>query len=139
MTTRSAKSSQNNQSRGRSFEQRFLAWLGKLGWWAHFMQPASDGSQPFDIIAITDGRVAAFDCKTVKGDRFPLSRAEENQLSAFQALKRQGVNTTYFVLEKEGEECVYMIPSSVVNYYMEQGRKSILLREVSHYATLRIE
>ena len=139
MTTRSAKTFRNNQKRGSDFENRFLAWLGKIGWWAHFMQPAPDGSQPFDIIAVTNKQVIALDCKTIKGDRFPLNRAEENQLSAFRALNAQGVFTTYFVLEKEGKECVYMVPSAIVEKYLRDGKKSIPLKEIEHYATICIE
>jgi penicillin-binding protein-related factor A (putative recombinase) len=116
-----------------------VTWLGRLGWWAHFIQPAPDGSQPFDIIAVTDKQVVAIDCKTVKGNRFPLSRAEENQLMAFKALNAQGVHTTYFLIEKEGKENIYMIPSVVVEMNLRKGKKSIPLEEVEHYATLCIK
>ena len=51
MTTRNAKNFKNNQQKGKDLEKRFMEYLSRQGYWVHFMHPAPDGSQPFDIIA----------------------------------------------------------------------------------------
>lgn len=133
MTTRSAKNFKNNQQRGKDFENRFIAYLSRQGYWAHFMHPAPDGSQPFDIIACKGAgnqglvNVVAFDCKTLVGEtRFPLDRAENNQRTAFQLLNRKGIHNTYFVIEIE-ENIVSIVPSQDVEKAIRDGKKSIKL------------
>ena len=131
----------NNQQRGKEFEKKFIKWLSRCGCWAHFMNPAPDGSQPFDIIAlaptITPGCavVHAFDCKTLDGDRFPLSRIEENQEMAFTALNRIGVHNTYFVIDCGNNLC-RLIPSQAAIEAKKKGKKSIM---VDGYESFYIE
>ena len=122
---------QNNQKIGKTFEQEWLEHLYSLGMWAHFMHPGPDGSQPFDILAL-DNRygeptVYAYDCKTLKGNRFPLSRAEDNQLLAFKSLNSKGVHNTYFVIKTPA--AIHLIPSQEVESYIESGEKSIPLED----------
>lgn len=132
MTTPNAKTSKkptNNQKKGKDFENRFIEWLSKQGFWAHFMHPAPDGSQPFDIIALkgndrASAIVYAFDCKTLEKGRFSLNRIEDNQELAFEALNRQGVHNTYFVIECEENVC-RLIPSQEAIEKKRQGVKSL--------------
>ena len=122
----------NNQQVGKEFENAFLEHLAKEGFWAHFMNPAPDGSQPFDIIALknvsgTDKpniMACAFDCKTLKGHRFPLSRIEDNQEGAFEALNRIGVHNTYFVIDC-GNNMYCLIPSQEAIEERRKGRASL--------------
>lgn len=136
MTTQNAVYSKNmkmmnNQKRGRSFETRWGEYLYSFGYWVHFMNPAPDGSQPFDFIAVQGNnsnmpKILAMDCKTLSGNRFPIGRAEENQLLSFRALNRTGINSTFFVVEcKQGY--VKWIPSKDVDIAMQKGEKSILI------------
>lgn len=120
----------NNQKKGKELEKRFMKYLSNLGYWVHFMHPAPDGSQPFDIIACKGSSnsglasVAAFDCKTLDGNRFPLNRVEDNQRTAFQLLNRKGIHNTYFVVEFE-ENIVSIIPSQDIEKSIRDGKKSI--------------
>lgn len=131
MTIPNAKNSKkpmNNQQKGKDFENKFMKWLSKQGYWAHFMHPAPDGSQPFDIIALkgndrSSAIVYAFDCKTLEKGRFPLSRIEDNQELAFEALNKQGVHNTYFVIDC-GDHCRLM-PSQTAIERKRQGVKSL--------------
>lgn len=129
----------NNQKIGKTFEQEWLEHLYSRGMWAHFMHPAPDGSQPFDVIALdnTYGEpiVYAYDCKTLKGNRFPLSRVEDNQAMAFKSLNEHGVHNTYFVIKTEA--AIHLIPSQEVLCYKEAGEKSILLED--KYVYMRIK
>lgn len=124
MTIRNAKNFKNNQQRGKDLENRFIEYLQREGFWAHFMHPAPDGSQPFDIIACKGGLVYAFDCKTLSGNRFPLERAEYNQVTAFEIMNRKGNLHTYFIIEVQ-ENVVRCIPSQYVAKCIKEGKKSI--------------
>ena len=121
----------NNQKNGKTFEQEWLDHLRSLGKWAHFMHPAPDGSQPFDVLAIDDTYghpiVSAFDCKTLSGKRFPLNRVEDNQEMAFKCLNAHGVHNTYFVIKASDE--IYLFPSQYVLDKKEAGEKSIALED----------
>lgn len=126
----------NNQKIGKEFEQEWIEHLQSLGMWAHFMHPAPDGSQPFDVLAIDDKYGYpinyAYDCKTLsRGNHFPLDRVEDNQRLAFEALNRKGVHNTYFVIKtKTG---IYLIPSQEAITRKDLGEKSIALGDQYAY------
>lgn len=129
----------NNQKIGKTFEQEWLEHLCSLGMWAHFMHPAPDGSQPFDIIAIDNSYghpiVYAYDCKTLKGNRFPLNRVEDNQALSFMCLNAHGVHNTYFVIK--AEETIYLLRSQEVIDRKNSGEKSILLEDKYVYMYIK--
>lgn len=125
----------NNQKRGKDFEQRFVKYLQSIGCWVHFIQPSPDGSQPFDIIAGKNNILSAFDCKTLDGNRFPLSRVEDNQRMAFQLLNKKGNMLTYFAVEVS-ENVVKFIPSIHIEKAIKEGKKSITMNE---YANISIK
>lgn len=74
----------NNKRLGTQFEKEFVQLLSAHGWWVHFITPAADGGQPFDVIAVKAGAAIAIDCKTSSNHIFPLTRLEENQVMAFE-------------------------------------------------------
>lgn len=74
----------NNKRMGTAWEKECCEILKNLGYWVHFFAPDSRGAQPFDIIAVKDGRAKAIDCKTSVKAIFPLSRLEDNQIFAFE-------------------------------------------------------
>lgn len=113
----------NNQKRGKTFEQEWVEYLRSLGYWTHFMQPSPDGSQPFDVLAIYGNKVLAFDCKTLDGKRFPLSRIEDNQRLAFEALNNVGVTHTYFVVKID--DTAYIVPSQDAIAALDNGVRGI--------------
>ena len=113
-----------NQKKGKTFEQEWVDYLYSQGMWVHYIQPAPDGSQPFDVIAVKDGVVYAFDCKTLKGKRFPLNRIEDNQQTAFESLNKQGVHNTYFVIKTE-DNFAHVVPSQRAIHLKMAGVKSI--------------
>lgn len=113
-----------NQKKGKTFEQEWIDYLYSHGMWVHYIQPAPDGSQPFDVIAVKDGVVYAFDCKTLKGKRFPLNRIEDNQQAAFESLNKQWVFDTYFVI-KTDDNFAHVVPSQEAIHLKMAGVKSI--------------
>ena len=102
----------NNKKLGTAFEREICQYLAKNGWWVHFIAPAANGGQPFDIIAVKDGDALAADCKTTVANRFSISRLEQNQIFAFERWLACG-NDPPFVFIKYGAK-VYMIPYSII-------------------------
>ena len=80
----------NNKKLGTDFENEMCEILAHMGYWVHFIVPDSRGAQPFDIIAVKDGKAYAIDCKTSASKRFPFSRLEENQILAFEKWMKCG-------------------------------------------------
>lgn len=88
----------NNKELGNDFEKEFLQELGKLGFWAHFIEPNKQGAQPFDIIAIRHGEPYAFDCKTCIRSVFGIKRLEINQMTAFNKIINHGCRNVYLAV-----------------------------------------
>lgn len=74
----------NNKRLGTAFEREFCELLASMGWWVHFITPAANGGQPFDVIACKGGVCEVYDCKTSVVHIFPLTRLEDNQIMAFE-------------------------------------------------------
>lgn len=74
----------NNKRIGGAFEAELCEYFAKNGWWVHFLAPAANGGQPFDVIAVKGGKVIAGDCKTSVKRIFSIKRLEFNQISAFE-------------------------------------------------------
>lgn len=74
----------NNKQLGTAFERELVEELRRKGFWVHFISPNSAGAQPFDVIAVKDGRAIAGDCKTSVRRTFSIDRLEDNQVLAFQ-------------------------------------------------------
>lgn len=73
----------NNKKLGTAFEREVCELLAQEGYWVHFIVPDARGAQPFDIIAVKDGKASAIDCKTCVAKNFNISRLEDNQIMAF--------------------------------------------------------
>ena len=97
----------NNKKLGTAFEKRVCALLSANGYWVHFITPDVRGAQPFDIIAVKDGRAIAIDCKTCASGKFSISRLEDNQIFAFEKWLECGNDDPYIFVE-HGKE-IYAI------------------------------
>lgn len=126
-----------NQKKGKTFEQEWVDYLYSQGMWVHYIQPAPDGSQPFDVIAAKDDVMYAFDCKTLSGKRFPLNRIEDNQHTAFELLNQKRNHNTYFVVKTE-DNIAHIIPSQEAIRLKMEGVKSIDVTE-GCYASIYIK
>ena len=76
----------NNKQLGTDFERRMCVNFALDGYWVHFLTPDARGAQPFDIIAVKNGRAYAIECKTLspRVKSFNISRLEDNQIMAFE-------------------------------------------------------
>lgn len=96
---------------GTDFENEFCELLCRLGYYAHINSRSASGSQPFDVHAAKDDLSYHFDCKVVsKGRRFPLSRIEENQHSAFKRLNACRCYNNYIAVYFEEYNCIRLLP-----------------------------
>ena len=91
----------NNKKLGTAFEREVCEILAAEGYWVHFITPDARGAQPFDIIAVKNGRAIAIDCKTCVADTFSMKRLEYNQIFAFEKWLRCG-NEMPWVMVKHG-------------------------------------
>ena len=114
----------NNKKLGAAFEKKICDMLNHDGWWVHFIEPKVSGSQPFDIVAVRNGRAVAIDCKTCASNRFTIDRLEDNQILAFEKWISCGNNEPHVIVE-HGED-IYIIPYT----YLKEN-KSIKLEELT--------
>lgn len=84
--------------------------LAQNGYWVHFIVPDSRGAQPFDIIAVKDGKALAIDCKTCVADSFNISRLEDNQIMAFERWIKCGNDDPEIAIKHDNN--VYLIKYS---------------------------
>ena len=116
---------------GREFEKYMVDWLNEKGFWVHRMAESNTGSQPFDIIALRNYKVCAFDCKVISTKRpyFPFSRIEENQKRAFEKMQDcyRGMLLCGFLIYFEDD--VYLLDYEIAKKWMEEGKKGIALTE----------
>lgn len=106
----------NNKKLGTQFEKRICEMLKRDGWWVHFIEPKQNGAQPFDIIAVRNGRAVAIDCKTCASERFTIDRLEDNQIFAFDKWVACRNDDPYVIVEHC--EDIYVIPYS----YLKENR-----------------
>ena len=94
----------NNKELGTAFEREVLNSLRNKGYWVHFITPDRRGTQPFDIIAVRDGKALAIECKTLADSEksFPITRLEENQLTAFDLWEKCGNGIPYVLVKHRG-------------------------------------
>lgn len=102
----------NNKRLGTEFERKACEVLACKGYWVHFIVPDARGAQPFDIIAVKEGKALAIDCKTCVADIFNISRLEDNQMMAFEKWIRCGNRVPIILVEHKGD--IYSIPYDIL-------------------------
>lgn len=118
----------NNKRLGSAFEREVCDILAASGWWVHFIAPDARGAQPFDIIAVKNGRAVAIDCKTCAANRIALTRLEDNQILAFEKWLSCGNGIPRVMVKHNGK--VYS-----VSYDALKKQKSIKLTEEVLFTT----
>lgn len=98
----------SNKRIGTEFENEMCECLAADGWWVHFITPNAAGAQPFDIIAVRDGKALALDCKTCDRPSIAYSRLEENQKASMEFWMRRG-NDEPMIAVKHAD-AIYLVP-----------------------------
>lgn len=113
----------NNKQIGMEFEREFCDLMARRGYWAHFISPAPNGGQPFDVITVKDGRAWCYDCKTSAKRIFSIERLEANQIMAFEKWLRCGNTIPRIAVKYENR--VY-----IINYLILKEKQKInILKE----------
>lgn len=113
----------NNKKLGTQWEQEVCKLLAQRGFWVHFFVPDARGAQPFDIIAVKDGKAIAIDCKTCVANTFNINRLEDNQISSFEKWIACGNSEPAIAVKHEHK--LYWIP-----YTMIREDRSVKLSEL---------
>lgn len=115
---------------GRQFEDYIVKLLGEHGYWVHRLSPDETGQQPFDIIALKGNVVYAYDAKVLSnGKRFPLSRVEDNQITAFDAFEKKVSAMDVGCLIYSGGEIRFLNRASI-KYAIKNDISSIDVRQL---------
>lgn len=114
------------RNEGLRAERELCEKLRKMGYWAHDMK-AGPGGQPCDVVAIEAGtRLGVLlDSKDCKGPRFPLSRVEANQESAFSYASSLGIPCGFALRDQRGQW--HFLPFAAYLAAKEAGSASVPL------------
>ena len=123
----------SNKSAGTTFEKEFAELLAGKGFWVHRLQDNQNG-QPFDIIAVKNGRAYAFDCKDCAGRSFPLSRIEENQRMAMERWEECGNGTGYFAVHFVSSG-THILPLNKITSYIKFGARTLTEKDIKQIGT----
>ena len=107
---------------GNDFEREFCGMLTEHGFWNHFFTPDARGAQPFDVIAVREGRSFAIDCKTCVANNFTIDRMEDNQVFAFDRWTNCGNGMPWFAVKHNDE--LYML-----SYYQLGAKGKLKISE----------
>lgn len=118
-----------NKQIGTEFEHELCQILAQKGYWVHFIVPDARGAQPFDVIAVKDGKALAIDCKTCVADSFNIGRLEENQIMAFERWIKCGNDDPFIAVKHDNK--VYLI-----NYSYLKERRTIKIGEENIFVYL---
>lgn len=111
-TTYTEADLKSNKKLGTEFEREVCKKLKEAGYWVHFISPDNRGAQPFDIIAVRNGKPLAIDCKTCVSKTFNISRLEENQKFAFEKWINCG-NGEPLIAVKHGDRIIIIQYSQI--------------------------
>lgn len=113
---------------GTEFQRKFCEKLWNVGYWALDIPRDKRGAQPFDVVAMRADKVFAIDCKVCSGSpRFPLSRIEDNQWTAFATMKERTTATVGIAVYYSGS--VYFVSYDMLLASQQRGDKSIPILE----------
>ena len=80
---------------GQQFQKVLCKMLADNGFWAYETINKQSG-QPVDIIAVRSNIGYIIECKVTQSDRFPLSRVEDNQITAIEKFSKCNNDESWF-------------------------------------------
>lgn len=123
------------------FQKEICKMLSNNGFWAYETINKQSG-QPVDVIAVKSNIGYIIECKVTQTDRFPLSRVEDNQITAIERFAKCGNTESWFafafaghpdeVLFIRAEKIIGLVDSGVVsvNYEVLKTISELLLEDV---------
>lgn len=113
----------------RRFQREICKILSEHGFWAYETINKQSG-QPVDVIAVKSDIGYIIECKVTQTDRFPLSRVEDNQITAIERFNRCKNRESWFafafakhpdeILFVRAKKIIELVDSGVVSVNYEE-------------------
>lgn len=97
------------------FQREICKMLSEHGFWAYETINKKSG-QPVDVIAVKSDIGYIIECKVTKSNRFPLSRVEDNQITAIERFTRCKNKESWFAFyfAKHPDEILFVRAEKII-------------------------
>lgn len=114
--------------------RQFQTWvceeLSKRGFWAYETINKPSG-QPADVIAVKSNIGHIIECKVTRSNRFPLSRVEDNQITAIEMFEMCGNSESWFAFYfAKHPDNVLFVRANMILDLIDSGIKSATYEEL---------
>lgn len=121
------------------FQREVCKRLSECGFWAYETINKQSG-QPVDVIAVKSDIGYIIECKVTKSDRFPLSRVEDNQITAIEKFTKCKNTESWFAFffAKHPDNVLFVRAGKIIAL-VESGAKSTTYDELKDMGELLLE
>ena len=121
------------------FQREVCKRLSECGFWAYETINKQSG-QPVDVIAVKSDIGYIIECKVTKSDRFPLSRVEDNQITAIEKFTKCKNTESWFAFffAKHPDNVLFVRAGKIIAL-VESGAKSTTYEELKDMSELLLE
>ncbi len=97
------------------FQREICKMLSDNGFWAYETINKKSG-QPVDVIAVKSDIGYIIECKVTKSNRFPLSRVEDNQITAIERFTRCKNHESWFafLFSKHPDDILFVRAEKII-------------------------
>ncbi len=112
------------------FQREVCKRLSECGFWAYETINKQSG-QPVDVIAVKSDIGYIIECKVTKSDRFPLSRVEDNQITAIEKFTKCKNTESWFAFYFANHpDNVLFVRADKIIALVDSGAKSTTYEEL---------
>lgn len=121
------------------FQKEICKMLSNNGFWAYETINKQSG-QPVDVIAVKSNIGYIIECKVTQTNRFPLSRVEDNQITAIERFTRCNNHESWFAFyfAKHPDNVLFVRAGKIIAL-VESGAKSTTYDELKDMSELLLE
>ena len=121
------------------FQREICKMLSEHGFWAYETINKKSG-QPVDVIAVKSDIGYIIECKVTKSNRFPLSRVEDNQITAIERFTRCKNKESWFAFYfAKHPDSVLFVRANMILDLIDSGAKSTTYEELKDMSELLLE
>ena len=112
------------------FQREICKMLSEHGFWAYETINKKSG-QPVDVIAVKSDIGYIIECKVTKSNRFPLSRVEDNQITAIERFTRCKNKESWFafLFSKHPDDILFVKAEKIIDL-VDSGAASVTYEEL---------
>lgn len=121
------------------FQREVCKRLSECGFWAYETINKQSG-QPVDVIAVKSDIGYIIECKVTKSDRFPLSRVEDNQITAIEKFTKCKNTESWFAFyfAKHPDNVLFVRADKIIAL-VESEAKSVTYDKLKDMSELLLE